>query len=100
MANRKTHNKIASMLVKLPYSEIDDVNAKVDDIGMLRKYGRYHRQHWGHNPDGTAPDSLAITRGNAKREMVRRIHIVVDTNPKIKAAVKRMELLQQVKRRR
>jgi len=99
MSNRPTHNKIAKMVVDgVPISAIDQVNKDVDRIDMLKKYGRYHRSHWGHNMRADAPDSLAITKGNPKLEKVRKVHILVDTDPKIKRMVKRMEIKEQIKK--
>ena len=99
MANRNTHNKVAVSVVKgLTLKVADEVNKQVDDKEMLNKYGRYHRQHWGHNPDPTAPDSILINKGDAKREKARKVHIIVDTDPKIKNAVARMELREKIKK--
>lgn len=99
MANRNTHNKIALMVVKgISLKEVDDVNKQVDDVGMLRKYGRYHRQHWGHDLNATAPDSMIISKGDPAREKARKVHIIVDTDPKIKRAVKRKEIRDQLKK--
>lgn len=101
MASRPTHNKIAKMIVKeLPLKDIDKVNQDVDRKDMLLKYGRYHREHWGHNMDSNAKDSLAITRGNAAKERVRKIHIIVDTNPQIKRSIERMEIRDRLKKMR
>lgn len=100
MAVRKVHNRIAAKFVNLPLSEIDEVNRMVDDPRMLRKYGKDHRRHWGHNPDPTAPDSLKINQGNAQREKARRIHIIVDTNPRIKLLIKKMEIKGEIEKLR
>ncbi len=98
MAARPTHNEIAKLVLKnMPMKEIDDVNRKVDDIDMLRKYGKYHRNHWGHNPDSHAPDSRVINKGNYYREKARKIHILVDTDPKIKRLVKKHEMLKRLR---
>jgi hypothetical protein len=80
--------------------EIDQINKMVDDPRMLKKYGRYHREHWGHDVSATARDSVFINRGNAEREKVRKVHILVDTNPKIKLMVKRMELREELRKLR
>ncbi len=98
MSNRPTHNKIARMVVgNVPLSVIDQVNKDVDRVDMLKKYGRYHRAHWGHDMRADAPDSLAITKGNPKLEKIRKVHILVDTDPVIKRMVKRMEIREQLK---
>lgn len=99
MATRIIHNEIAHIIVKnLPMKEIDEVNQEVDDKEMLKKYGRYHRQHWGHDPNPSAPDSIVINKGSGAREKARLVHIVVDTNPKVKKAVKRREMLKQIRK--
>lgn len=98
MAVRRIHNQIAEMVVKLPRKEIDEINRLVDDPEMLRKYGRYHRRYWGHNWNATARDSRIINRGNAQREKARRVHIIVDTDPKIKRMVKRLEIMEKLRR--
>ena len=98
MAVRRVHNKIAAKFVNLPLNEIDEVNRMVDDPRMLKKYGKDHRKHWGHNPNPLAKDSLTINRGNAQREKARRIHIIVDTNPKVKKLIKRMEIEEEIEK--
>ena len=98
MAVRRVHNKIAAKFVNLPMSEIDEVNRMVDDPRMLKKYGKDHRRHWGHNPSPTAKDSLAINKGNAQREKARRIHIIVDTNPKLKKLIRKMEIREEIEK--
>jgi len=100
MATRKVHNKIAAKFVNLPLSEIDEVNRMVDDPRMLKKYGKAHRRYWGHNPNPLAPDSLKINQGNAQREKARRIHIIVDTNPKVKKLIKQMEIREEIEKLR
>lgn len=100
MAVRRVHNKIAAKFVNLPMSEIDEVNRMVDDPRMLKKYGKDHRKHWGHNPNPMAKDSRAINKGNAQREKARRIHIIVDTNPKVKKLIQKMEIKEQIERYR
>ena len=100
IATRKTHNKIAGMVSNLPMKDIDEINRMVDDPAMLRKYGRYHRKYWGHNPSANAYDSRKINRGNAERERVRKVHIIVDTDPKIKRMVKAMELKKEISKMR
>lgn len=98
MANRDIHNAIAKMVLKnMSMKEIDNVNRMVDDPDMLRKYGRYHRNYWGHNPDSNAPDSRAINKGNYYREKARKIHILVDTDPKIKRLAKKYEILKRLR---
>ncbi len=98
MAVRKVHNKIAKMFSTLPLKEIDEINREVDDIDMLKKYGYKHREHWGHNWDSTASDSYKINRGNANREKVRRIHILVDTDPEIKRLVEKQEIEERIRK--
>ena len=101
MSNRPTHNKIAKLVVPdVPIFAIDKVNKDVDRVDMLKKYGRYHRAHWGHNMSAKAPDSLAITKGDPKLEKVRKVHILVDTDPQIKRMVKRMEIKEQLRKLR
>lgn len=101
MAVRKIHNKIAKILVPdMSMKEIDEINRMVDDPKMLKKYGKYHRKYWGHDWNPLAYDSLRINKGNAKREEVRRIHILVDTNPKIKRIAKKMEIEEEIRRLR
>ena len=78
--------------------EIDQINKMVDDPAMLRKYGRYHREHWGHDISATAQDSVVINKRSAEREKVRKVHILVDTDPKIKFLVKKMELREELNR--
>ena len=98
MAVRKIHNKIAKMVIPdLDMKDIDEVNRMVDDPAMLRKYGRYHRSHWGHDLNSTAPDSMKINKGDARREKARQIHIVVDTDPRVKLVAKKMEIDAQIK---
>lgn len=99
MSNRPTHNRIAKMIVPdVPISAIDRVNQDVDRKDMLKKYGKNHRKFWGHDLNANAPDSLAITKGDPKLEKVRKVHILVDTDPKIKRMVKRMEIKEQIKK--
>lgn len=99
MATRIIHNEIARIVVKgISNKEIDDVNKKVDDKAMLEKYGRYHRLHWGHDPSPSAPDSIVINKGSGAREKARLVHIVVDTNPTVKNAVRRRELRKKAKK--
>lgn len=86
------------VIPNISLKEADDVNRMVDDVSMLRKYGKDHRRHWGHNPDPKAPDSRVISKGDANREKARKVHIIVDTDPKIKRAVKRMELRDQIRK--
>ncbi len=101
MATRKIHNKIAKMLVpEAPMRVIDDVNRKVDDPAYLQKYGRYHRQYWGHDPNPHKRDSLVISQGDPMREKIRKIHILVDTDPVIKRKAKRMEIEDQIRNMR
>ena len=96
MATRKVHNKIAAKFVNLPMSEIDEVNRMVDDPRMLAKYGKNHRKYWGQDWNPVAKDSMAISRGDPKREMARRVHIIVDTDPKIKQILKRQEIREEI----
>lgn len=98
MADRKTHNKIAKMIVDLPLKDIDQVNRDVDRKDFLLKYGRYHRKYWGHDMNSHAPDSMAISKGDPKREKARKIHILVDTDPKIKKAVERKLLRERLRK--
>lgn len=98
MAVRRVHNKIAKMVVSLPEKDIDNVNRMVDDRRMLKKYGKSHRKHWGHNPNPHATDSLLISRGDAEREKARRVHILVDTDPEIKKLVEFQELRDRIRR--
>ncbi len=100
MAVRKIHNQIAKKFSGLSMREIDQINRMVDDPAMLKKYGYKHREHWGHDWNSTAKDSLAINKGSAAREKVRKIHIIVDTNPRIKRLVKKMEIRDQIRRLR
>lgn len=98
MAVRRIHNKIAKMIMPdFDLKEIDEVNRMVDRKDMLKQYGRYHREHWGHNLNSHAPDSLQINKGDPKREKARKIHIIVDTNPKIKLMAKKMEIDEQIR---
>ena len=96
MAVRRVHNKIAAKFVNLSMKEIDEVNRMVDDPRMLKKYGKAHRKYWGHNPNPVAKDSLIINKGNAQREKARRIHIIVDTNPKVKRLIKESEIREEI----
>jgi hypothetical protein len=98
MATRKVHNRIAAKFVNLPMQEIDEVNRMVDDPRMLKKYGKNHRKYWGHNPDPTARDSMIISRGDPRRELVRKIHIIVDTDDKIKRSLELMEIRERIKK--
>ena len=96
MATRKVHNRIAAKFVNLPMREIDEINRMVDDPAMLKKYGKNHRKYWGHDWNPVARDSLAISRGDPKREIARRIHIIVDTDPKIKQILKKQEIREEI----
>jgi parvulin-like peptidyl-prolyl isomerase len=98
MAERKVHNKIAAMFSNLSYKEIDEINKEIDRKDMLEKYGKNHRKYWGHDWDAGKPDSRAINRGNPEREKVRRIHILVDTDPEIKRILKRQEIREKLKK--
>ncbi len=100
MAVRKVHNRIAKMFSSLPMKEIDEINREIDDPRMLKKYGSKHREHWGHDWDPSKKDSYYINKGDAEREKVRRIHILVDTDPTIRKLVKKMELEDEIKRLR
>lgn len=101
MSNRPTHNRIAKKVVpQADMKTIDAVNKDVDNVEYIRKYGKFHRKYHGHDPNPYSKDSLAVNKGSATLEKIRQTHILVDTNPKIKNEVKRMELREQIKRMR
>ena len=51
----------------------------------------------GHDLNSTAPDSMKINKGDGRREKARLIHIVVDTDPRVKLVAKKMEIDAQIK---
>lgn len=80
MPNRKVHNLIAKRITGYDYDMIDKVNAKVDST--VKEKGYQHREDY-HDRNPMKKDSLEVTHGNVKKEIVRQIHITLDTNPKL-----------------
>ena len=60
MGDRKEGN-LNDILKKVKLPRV----AKGYNREKLRKYGRYHRNFWGHNPDPNAPDSTTTYTGYA-----------------------------------
>lgn len=92
MPNRDVHNKVAKFVFpNIPMSVIDDVNMRMDAPSQW--LGSHHRVlHHSANP--AAPDSLAISWGDPKREMIRQLHIMLDYDKKFRLYLKAIGLIQ------
>lgn len=91
------HNLIAFRLTKYDRRMIDQVNAKVDST--VKEKGFNHRVDF-HSLNPVRKDSIEVTGLDPKKEVVRRIHIIMDTTPKINSMAKLTEQYLKLKRRR
>lgn len=86
------HNLLAAKISALPVTEIDKINKEVDAPSQV--YGPHHRFLY-HSMNADAPDSREINRGRGDYERVRKIHILIDTNPRLNRIAKLLELREQ-----
>lgn len=91
------HNLIAFRLTKYDRRMIDSINAKVDSTVKEKGFG--HRVDF-HSMNPLRKDSIEVTGLDPKKEVVRRIHIIMDTTPKINRMAKLTEQYSKLKRRR
>lgn len=97
MPNRAMHNLIAYRITGFSKKMIDQVNAKVDSTVKEKGFG--HRVDF-HSMNPIRKDSIEVTGLDPKREVARRIHIIMDTTPRINRMAKLTEQYGQLKRRR
>jgi len=97
MPNRGMHNAIARRITHYSAGMINDVNAKVDST--VKEKGFHHREDY-HSLRSLRKDSIEVHHFNPKREVIRRIHIAMDFNPKVRRLAKLGEVLKEVKKHR
>lgn len=95
MPNRRAHNLIAKRMTGYDSKMIDEVNAKVDST--VKEKGFAHREDF-HDLNPIKNDSLQVTNGDPKKEVVRKIHIIVDTTPKLNRMGKLLDTFKSVKK--
>ena len=91
------HNLIAQRLTRYSYQMIDKVNEKVDST--VKAKGFQHREDF-HDWRSTKKDSIEVTGMDPKKEVVRRIHIIMDTTPRINKMAKLTEQYGKLRRMR
>ena len=89
------HNLIAQHITKYPYGMIDKVNEKVDST--VKEKGFQHREDY-HDVNPIKKDSMEVTGLDPRKEVIRRIHIIMDTNPRINRMAKLTEQYQKLRR--
>lgn len=87
------HNLIAGKITGYNKGLIDNVNKDVD--APVKTLGPNHRV-LNHSLNPTREDSLAVTHGDAKREVLRRIHIAMDFSPRVNKLTKLLEMQMQL----
>lgn len=97
MPSRKMHNLIAQKITRYNMNYIDKINAKVDST--VTEKGFQHREDF-HDLNPLKKDSLEVTKGSPKAELVRKIHITLDLNPKLNRMAKNLETIQKLNRRK
>lgn len=98
MALRPIHNRIAKIVTGYSNKLIDTTNKEIDAPSQTHP-GMPHRQ-WFHSTDPLRSDTMQIHKGDPRKLIVQRIHIVVDTDPAFKKVAKVMQISEDIKKMR
>lgn len=95
MPSREFHNWLAKRLTGYDSKLIDTVNRDIDR--PAHKLGPGHRV-LNHDMDPLRKDSLSVTGGDPRKEVLRRIHIMADYDPLINTIYRYTEVQKNIRK--